>query len=153
MTTGSLHCLFGTAECELSLESLDTRRLLINGLCGNFAKAILELSPARDVYFVTYDLTSEEELQTLSDKGVEDFMEYAVHAVVGSIDGRILDGFGIHTVAETETFYAGRIIKGTHAMLNKHFVTSDFEADRAAYRTLAGSALQLEGLGRSFRYM
>lgn len=144
---------FGTFELDGSLTDLETRSALINGLCGNHAKALLELDPSREVYFVSYDIETPERLNEIHVKGVDEFLSCTVHAVVSTDDpSKFIDAYGLNSRETIEEFYDGKLIRGTVEQLVTNYITDDYETDQEKYLKLAAEALSLEALNIGYDY-
>lgn len=135
---------FGTLDLDSSLANAHTRFALANGFCGNLAEAILEIDPTRSIYFVSYEIDDETELEQLSNAGTDAFLSSTTHVVVTSSDGLFLDSYGIDSRSGIESFYDGTLIRGSRVMLRNHYVTDAYTTDRSAYSHFATSAISLE---------
>ena len=144
---------FGAFELSGSLIDLETRSALINGLCGNHAKAILELDSDREVHFVSYDIDTPEELAEAHERGVEAFLNCTTHVVVSAEDPNLfLDSYGINSRETIEEFYDGKLIKGTHSQLVTNYITDDYAVDRSKYLEFARESLSFEKQGIGYDY-
>lgn len=154
MDTVTLHCELGELETLDTLKSSQTRHALMNGLCGNLARAIRE-GYDRRVYFVTFDLDTSEELQEVFEQSLEEWHYHVVHAVVStSVDGVFLDAQGLATIADLEWFYSEdiRVIEGTPEMLEA-YTTDGYKLDFKTYESLAKQAIELETAGISYGHL
>lgn len=135
---------FGPLLLDSSIDNPASRFALANGLCGNLAEAILEIDPTRSIYFVSYEIDDETELEQLSNAGTDAFLSSTTHVVVTSSDGLFLDSYGIDSRSGIESFYDGTLIRGSRVMLRNHYVTDAYTTDRNAYSHFATSAISLE---------
>lgn len=144
---------FGTFELAGSLTDLETRSALINGLCGNHAKAILELDSDREVYFVSYDIETSDDLNEAHGKGIEAFLNCTTHVVVSTSDpNKFVDAYGVNSREAIEDFYDGTLIKGTFEQLVTNYITDDYTTDQDKYLKFASEALHFENQGIGYDY-
>lgn len=130
-----------------------TRYLLINGLCGDLAKAIHEKTGG-DVYFVcdTSQVRDSRDLATQFTRNPHYLINTAMHAMVESPrdKGVFLDAYGRKNTHDLQQFYGKQTkpIKGAPAMLDVFStgvsgVLSEF----------ADSVITLDAQGKSYPYL
>lgn len=146
----------GNVEVEDgNLNNAKTRRILINGLCGDLAQAIYNKTGG-DIYFVTYGYGESDNEQFITDisNHPDSIHETTTHVMIESPTkpGTFIDAYGQKTQKEISSFYdvygdGISMFKGTEKMLS-YYQTGNSEK----LGNFAEAVLKLDKNGQSFDY-
>lgn len=146
----------GNAEVEDgNLNNAKTRRILINGLCGDLAQAIYNKTGG-SIYFVTYGYDEKDNEKFIKDieNNPDSIHETTTHVMIESSTqpGTFIDSYGQKTKEEIQSFYgfdnnAISMLKGNEKMLSYYHSGNSEKLEK-----FAEAVLKLDKNGQSFDY-
>lgn len=146
----------GNVEVEDgNLNNAKTRRILINGLCGDLAQAIYNKTGG-SIYFVTYGYDEKDNEKFIKDieNNPDSIHETTTHVMIESSTqpGTFIDSYGQKTKEEIQSFYgfdnnAISMLKGNEKMLSYYHSGNSEKLEK-----FAEAVLKLDKNGQSFDY-
>lgn len=132
-----------------NLNKIETRRALINGLCGDLAKAVHK-ETGNDIYFVCHDYKDSESFIKAFQSDPNTIYTTVDHAMVESnTKGKFMDAYGQKSESDITSFYGEDItlLKGTPEMLETFSTGVSEKLDK-----FAKSVIELDNHNKSYDY-
>jgi hypothetical protein len=131
------------------LEDPRNRFMLVNGRCGDLARAIIAVDPSREPAFVVYDMDQKTFDYNYQHGDSDDSRSAIMHVVIqGERSGEYLDAYGCQTEESIKQFYPDAHILRSDVALDDYHTGVPTED----LREFAESALKMERDRQSYSY-
>lgn len=131
------------------LEDPRNRFMLVNGRCGDLARAIITMDPSRKPAFVVYDMDQKTFDWNYKNGDSDDSRSAIMHVVIqGKRPGEYLDAYGCQTEESIKQFYPDAHILRSDVALDDYHTGVPTED----LREFAESALKMERDRQSYSY-
>lgn len=146
----------GTVEVEDgNLNNDETRRMLINGLCGDLAQAIYNKTGGQ-IYFVTYGYSEKDNEKFIKDieSNPDSIHETTTHVMIESPTkpGTFIDAYGQKTKQQIQSYYGFDNDKISMVQGNEKMLSYYHSGNSDKLGNFAESVLKLDKENKSFDY-